>query len=74
MSKVLAPRYLAGLVSTHGYLRSRHLCQTLLNGSEAYPARTWLLSWNRAIQIQIQIVLEAEAEAEARQKGRQQAC
>ena len=31
---------------------SRHLCQTPLNGGEAYPVRTWLLSWNRAIQIQ----------------------
>ena len=54
MSEVFAPRYLAGLVSTHGYLRSRHLCQTPLNGGEAYPVRTWLLSWKRAIQIQIQ--------------------
>ena len=52
MSEVFAPRYLAGLVSTHGWLRSRHLCQTPLNGGEAYPVRTWLLSWNRAIQIQ----------------------
>ena len=32
MSEVCAPRYLAGLVSTHGQLRSRHLCQTPLNG------------------------------------------
>ena len=52
MSEVFAPRYLAGLVSTHGWLRSRHLCQTPLNGGEAYPVRTWLSSWNRAIQIQ----------------------
>ena len=52
MSEVFAPRYLAGLVSTHGYLRSRHLCQTPLNGVEAYPVRTWLTSWNCAIQIQ----------------------
>ena len=52
MSEVFAPRYLAGLVSTHGQLRSRHLCQTPLNGGEAYPVRTWPLSWNRAIQIQ----------------------
>ena len=32
-------------------LRSRHLCQTPLNGGEAYPVRAWLLSWKRAIQI-----------------------
>ena len=54
MSEVFkfAPRYLAGLVSTHRWMRSRHLCQTPLNGGEAYPVRTWLLSWTRAIQIQ----------------------
>ena len=37
MSEVFAPRYLAGLMSTYGYLRSRHLCQTPLNGGEALP-------------------------------------
>ena len=30
-------------------MRSRHLCQTLLNGGEAYPVHTWLSSWNRAM-------------------------
>ena len=32
-----APKYLAGLMSTHGYLRSLHSCQTPLDGGEAYP-------------------------------------
>ena len=44
MSEVFAPRYLAGLVSTHGELRSRHLCQTPFKGGEAYPVHTWLVS------------------------------
>ena len=44
MSEVFAPRYLAGLVSTHGHLRSQHLCQTPFYGGEAYPVRTWLSS------------------------------
>ena len=57
MSEVFAPRYLAGLVSTHGKLRSWHSSQTPLNGGEAYRLRTWLSSWNRAIQIQIQNTL-----------------
>ena len=34
MRGVCAPRSLAGLMSTHGYLRSRHLCRMPLNGSE----------------------------------------
>ena len=42
-------RYLAGLVSTHGKLRSRQLCQTPLNRGEAYHVRTWLSSWSCAI-------------------------
>ena len=42
MSEVRTPRYLAGLVPTHGCLRSRRLCQMPLNGGEAYPVRTWL--------------------------------
>ena len=45
MSEVCAPRYLAGLVSTHGQLRSPHLCRTPLHVGEAYPVRTWLSSW-----------------------------
>ena len=49
MCEVFAPIYLAGLVSTHGQLRSRHLCQTPLKGGEVHPVRTWLTSWNRAI-------------------------
>ena len=49
MSEVCAPRYLAGLMSTHGELRSRHLCQMPLKGGGADPVRTWLSSWNRAI-------------------------
>ena len=46
MSEVYALTYLAGLVSTYGYLRRRHLCQTPSRGGEAYPVRTWLSSWN----------------------------
>ena len=37
MSEVFAPRYLAGLVSTHRWLRNRHLCQTPLNRGGIYP-------------------------------------
>ena len=40
MSEVCAPRYLAGLMSTHRHLRSRHLCQRPLQGVEAYHLRT----------------------------------
>jgi hypothetical protein len=49
MSEVYAVRYLAGLMSTYGYLRSRHLAKCLHVGVRLNPARTWLLSWNRAI-------------------------
>ena len=54
MSEVCAPRYLAGLSCTHEYLRSERLCQTPLNRGDAYPVRTWLSSWNRAIHAYIQ--------------------
>ena len=37
---VFAPRYLADLVSTHGQLISRHLCQTHFIRGEAHPVRT----------------------------------
>ena len=53
MSEVCTPRYLAGFVSTHGELRSRHLCQTPLNGGGAYPVHTWMSSWSRAIHTYI---------------------
>ena len=49
MSEVCASTYLAGLVSTHVYLTSWHLCQTPLNVGEAYPVHTWLTSCNCAI-------------------------
>ena len=39
---------------SHSWIVKRQLCQTPLNGGEAYPVRTWLSSWNRAIQIQKQ--------------------
>jgi hypothetical protein len=31
-----------GIVSTHGYLRSRHMCQVPLSGGEAYLFPPWL--------------------------------
>ena len=54
MGEVFAPKYLAGLMSAHGYLRSRHFCQTPVYRGEAYPVSTWLTSWSRAIAIQLQ--------------------
>ena len=48
MSEVCAPRYC--LVSTHGWLKAGTCAERPLNG-EAYPVRTWLSSWNRAIHI-----------------------
>ena len=52
MSEVFAPRYLAGLVVYPWVVEKPALVQTPLNGGEAYPVRTWLLSWNRALHIQ----------------------
>ena len=46
MSAVYAMRYLVGLMSTYGYLRSRHLAKCLHTGVRLNPARTWLSSWN----------------------------
>ena len=53
MSEVCAASYLAGLVSTHGWLRRRHLCQKPSNGVEAYPVHTWLSNWKCAVHTYI---------------------
>lgn len=39
--------------ATHGYLRSRDLRQTPLNGCQAHYICTWLSSWNCAIHTDI---------------------